>query len=536
MVRAHIKSRARICYKETEESDDEVNGNDIEEEEEFEEEDDEPPPPPPRPRKKVAKKTTSVKTVYKEPSPEIEEVSVSDEDVREETPPPTKKFKEDDLSDMDAGEIDDDADSDFDMETKKKKNKSPSKKKKTPAKKKTSAAKPKKPAKGKKEPTRASGRRNEVKYYISSEDESDGFDDEEEENDNGFASEDEPPQKKRKTAKQSAKSKISAKEEEPEVPPVREMVERAIKGLRENPRKGSSLAAIKSYISDNFGVNMQLYGPRIGKHILKSVENEEIKQTKGKGLNGRFTLPGMKQKKEKKKYKSLGKKWDEDEDEYNPQKRARDEDRERHEHEMNLKRMQRKEEEERRQREKELLPKKPAPQKKTEWVVEMIKGMKVKEDTTFYQIKWEGSSKLTWEPEENLDGCQDAIDNFLIEEKTRVREEEMRRQREEQEGKYEVARIIEVKFSKNKDGENLREFLVRWKGHGEEDDSWEPEDNLDCPDMIEKFMEKFKQRLEVTEKSLRQAPKKVNRLAFGNFARNNRNRGGFRITYEGMDE
>ena len=42
----------------------------------------------------------------------------------------------------------------------------------------------------------------------------------------------------------------------------------------------------------------------------------------------------------------------------------------------------------------------------------------------FFQVKWDGWPKTTWEPEENLQGCQEAIDNFLVEEKTRLRMEE----------------------------------------------------------------------------------------------------------------
>eukprot|EP00091_Calanus_sinicus_P003857 TRINITY_DN14020_c0_g1_i1.p1 TRINITY_DN14020_c0_g1~~TRINITY_DN14020_c0_g1_i1.p1 ORF type:complete len:171 (+),score=47.01 TRINITY_DN14020_c0_g1_i1:470-982(+) len=170
----------------------------------------------------------------------------------------------------------------------------------------------------------------------------------------------------------------------------------------------------------------------------------------------------------------------------------------------------------------------------------MIKGMKVREDKTWYLVKWEKSPKNTWEPEENLTGCQDIIDNFLIEEKTRLREEEMRRKREEEEGAYEVHRILEVKFRKSKGKENneeeLREFLIRWKGHGEDDDSWEPEENLNCPEMIEKFMVKFEKRLEASEKTLREAPKKVERLNYANSARVGRRNQGFRMTYEDMDE
>ena len=42
-------------------------------------------------------------------------------------------------------------------------------------------------------------------------------------------------------------------------------------------------------------------------------------------------------------------------------------------------------------------------------------------EETYYKVKWIGSKKETWEPEENMIGCQDAIDNFLVEEKTRLR-------------------------------------------------------------------------------------------------------------------
>ena len=47
----------------------------------------------------------------------------------------------------------------------------------------------------------------------------------------------------------------------------------------------------------------------------------------------------------------------------------------------------------------------------------VMKAMKVVEDKTWYQVKFEGYKKLSWEPEEHLDGCQDVIDNFLLEEK-----------------------------------------------------------------------------------------------------------------------
>lgn len=45
------------------------------------------------------------------------------------------------------------------------------------------------------------------------------------------------------------------------------------------------------------------------------------------------------------------------------------------------------------------------------------------EEETYYKVKWVGSTKQTWEPEDNLFGAQDAIDNFLLEEKSRIRSE-----------------------------------------------------------------------------------------------------------------
>jgi len=451
---------------------------------------------------------------------------------------PPKKYVYKDASDQDFtddGEIDDAADSDFDVGVKappKKRSpkKTPSKKspvkngkKKTPVKK-TPAKKGKKAATNGTTP-RASGRANAKKTYVE-----DDEDDIEEDSDD---IEDEVPLKARKVAKQ-AKGRAAAvkKETQPEIPPVAEMVPTAIRALRDKPRKGSSLSAIKGFMAEEWGINIQTYAPKIKKYILKAVENGELLQTKGKGAAGRFTVPGLKARKRKSKTtKRLSKKFDEDEVEYEPGKSARDEAREQTEMELAERRARLEEEAARKLAEKEMKPKKPRPTPKTDWVVSCIKGMKIAQEKTWYQVKWDGWPKTTWEPEENLQGCQEAIDNFLVEEKTRLRMEEERRKREEEEGHYEVGRITEVKF--RKDG--TREFLIRWKGHGPEVDSWEPEENLDCPEKIEKFMAIHERVLNVSEKTLRIAPKKVERLAFGNFNGSSRNRRGFRQTYEDMD-
>lgn len=64
---------------------------------------------------------------------------------------------------------------------------------------------------------------------------------------------------------------------------------------------------------------------------------------------------------------------------------------------------------------------------------------------------------------------------------------------------YEVAKIVDVFFKKDK----TREFLVRWKGYAPEHDTWEPEENLKCPDLIEKYMAKVEEAKNMTEKELR---------------------------------
>jgi hypothetical protein len=53
---------------------------------------------------------------------------------------------------------------------------------------------------------------------------------------------------------------------------------------------------------------------------------------------------------------------------------------------------------------------------------------------------------------------------------------------------------MEVHFKKN----GSREFLIHWKGFSHKEDTWEPERNLNCPELIEKFMEKVDKASECT--------------------------------------
>ena len=69
----------------------------------------------------------------------------------------------------------------------------------------------------------------------------------------------------------------------------------------------------------------------------------------------------------------------------------------------------------------------------------------------------------------------------------------------ESDEEFDVERILDVYFKKN----GKREFLVSWKGYPTSQDSWEPEDNLECTDLIEKFMSKVDKAKEVNQKELR---------------------------------
>ena len=66
-------------------------------------------------------------------------------------------------------------------------------------------------------------------------------------------------------------------------------------------------------MGEEWGINIQSYAVKIKKAVQAGIEKEFIIQTKGKGLNGRFTVPGLKARKKKRK-NALTKKYDEDED------------------------------------------------------------------------------------------------------------------------------------------------------------------------------------------------------------------------------
>ncbi|CAH1384580.1 unnamed protein product, partial [Tenebrio molitor] len=75
----------------------------------------------------------------------------------------------------------------------------------------------------------------------------------------------------------------------PSHPPTSEMVNNAIKGLKE--RGGSSLQAIKKFVAANYKVDAEKVAPFIKKYLKGAVASGSLVQTKGKGASGSFSSP-----------------------------------------------------------------------------------------------------------------------------------------------------------------------------------------------------------------------------------------------------
>lgn len=128
-----------------------------------------------------------------------------------------------------------------------------------------------------------------------------------------------------------------------------------------------------------------------------------------------------------------------------------------------------------------------------------------------FLVKWKNysSENNTWEPESNL-ACDELISEFL-KTKEKVADPTKNKNKNkisaEDSTDYEVQKILDVNYKSN----NKREFLIRWKNYSSKHDTWEPEENLSCDELIAAFLENEEKRAKASRSSLREKPKKVSK-------------------------
>lgn len=196
-----------------------------------------------------------------------------------------------------------------------------------------------------------------------------------------------------------------------------------------------------------------------------------------------------------------------------------------------------------------------------EYEVENIVGHRLYNGKLMYKIRWKNYEAIhdTWESHESLN-CPDILEIYNVKHSVEVptkkgkvgRKPGKKRSNsvsssdgndddevpydEGSDEEYEVERIVEMRMKKD----GTREFLVHWKRWSSDYDTWEPEKNLSCPDLIEKFLKKVDDAKNSNAKELRTNRKHTQRFTLSTHdsgrrlsRRNNKRQ---RVTYFGDDK